>query len=90
MRVSVRPSMAPDREVDLTQALVGAVAHELWKACGGNEVVNWLEAERIVARLIGGQAEPRRAPRSRRAEGRARRPVRKTENERLNGPIPYF
>lgn len=50
MRVSIKASTG--RELDLTHALVSAVAHELWKHVGGNEVVNWLEAERIVAGLI--------------------------------------
>ena len=68
MRIVIRPSTAPDRELDITQALVAAVAAELWKTFGGNDVVNWMEAERQVALLLtpadhalpGRAAEPAR------------------------------
>lgn len=49
----VRPCAAPDRQIDVTQALVRAVAHELWRHEGGNEILNWLEAERVVSDLLG-------------------------------------
>ncbi|MEX2217953.1 MAG: hypothetical protein WD749_04265 [Phycisphaerales bacterium] len=52
MRIVIRPSMAPQRELDITQAVIGAVAAELYHQFGGNDVVNWLEAERQVARLL--------------------------------------
>jgi hypothetical protein len=54
MRIVIRPSASPERELDVTGAIVAAVAHELWKHGGGNEVLNWVEAERHVARLIPG------------------------------------
>lgn len=92
MPITIKPSMLPERELDLTQALTAAVAHELWKHCGGNEVVNWLEAERIVAGLTlrarargsagGRHAAEREAPR-RRALGRQ-------DAERVTGPIPHL
>jgi hypothetical protein len=44
--------MAPDREIDVTQALTAAVAHQLHAQCGGNDVLNWLEAERFLARIL--------------------------------------
>jgi len=59
MRIVIRPAGSPHRELDVTQAIVAAVAHELWKHQGGNEVLNWVEAERQVARLIPGAAGPR-------------------------------
>jgi hypothetical protein len=76
MRIVIRPSASPERELDVTQAVVAAVAHELWKHCGGNEVLNWVEAERQVARLLpaggptragrsAGVAEPKRGGRNR-------------------------
>jgi hypothetical protein len=53
-RLSIRPTAAPTRTIDLTHALTSAVAHELWKSCGGNEAVNWLEAERFIHTLLEG------------------------------------
>ncbi|MBL9030548.1 MAG: hypothetical protein JNM80_02425 [Phycisphaerae bacterium] len=70
MRVSIKASTG--RELDLTHALVSAVAHELWKHAGGNEVVNWLEAERIVAGLIA-QRPPESQALDRPADARAKR-----------------
>src|SRR2546421_324660 len=54
MRIVIRPAASPHRELDGTQAIVAAVAHELWKHQGGNEGLIWVEAERQVARLIPG------------------------------------
>ena len=48
MPVTISPSNAPDRELDITGALVAAVAAELWRNFGGNDVLNWMEAERFV------------------------------------------
>jgi hypothetical protein len=59
MRIVIRPSASPERELDVTRAIVASVAHALWAHGGGNEVVNWLEAERHVARLIPGAMLPR-------------------------------
>jgi len=76
MRIVIRPSTAPDRELDITHALVAAVAAELWKASGGNDVVNWMEAERQVAHLFAAQQQelPGRAaePARPKTPGRAR------------------
>jgi len=49
--ISIRPTAAPQRTIDLTRAITAAVAHELWLQCGGNENLNWLEAERFVNAL---------------------------------------
>ncbi|TVQ62776.1 MAG: hypothetical protein EA379_05030 [Phycisphaerales bacterium] len=35
----------PALEIDVTHRLVAAIAEELWRACGGNDELNWLEAE---------------------------------------------
>ena len=86
MPIMIRPSMAPDRELDLTKALTAAVAHELWKQCGGNDVVNWLEAERIVASLaLRRTRRPMVGGRHAGAPGR-----RRAESERFPGPIPHL
>jgi hypothetical protein len=61
MRVVLRPSAAPQEELDLTETLTAAVAYELWRRNGGNEVLNWLEAERFVQSLAsppGPRPEP--------------------------------
>lgn len=47
-RLVLHPTLGPPEGVDLTEAIIGAVAAELWKRFGGNDVVNWLEAERLV------------------------------------------
>jgi hypothetical protein len=81
MRIVIRPSMAPQREMDVTRAVVAAVAHELWRQFGGNEVVNWLEAERQVARALSGdRSPPGRAaePAPEKPAGRGRGAVRTT------------
>ncbi len=85
--LSIRPTAAPQRTIDLTRVLTAAVAHELWQQCGGNESLNWLEAERfihdIASRLGGVQApadahedeavEIERKPETRRRIGSSRR-----------------
>lgn len=53
MKIIVRPVVDPQREIDLTHRLVSAIAEELWNLYGGNEELNWLEAERHLQRLIG-------------------------------------
>ena len=87
MRVVIRPSLSPDRELDIAPALIGAVAHELWKHCGGNEVLNWLEAERILARLLAGMPpEPVRTARSRSAQGPTRRRPARAASKAVPAP----
>lgn len=53
MKIVVRPIVDPQREIDLTHRLVSAIAEELWSLYGGNEQLNWLEAERHLVRLVG-------------------------------------
>lgn len=53
MRVIVRPAAEPQREIDLTRRLVSAIAEELWRRYGGNDVLNWAEAERHLAQIVG-------------------------------------
>jgi hypothetical protein len=91
MRITIRPAANPERELDVTHALIAAVAHQLWEHGAGNHVVNWLEAERFVARLAAGMHADTHPPRARprRAEG-ARRKTRRSENEVFTGPLPNF
>ena len=53
MRITVRPVVDPCREVDLTNRLVAAIAEELWLLYGGNDKLNWFEAERHLERIVG-------------------------------------
>lgn len=54
MKIIIRPVMDPQREVDLTNRIVAAIAEELWRLYGGNEQLNWLEAEQHLQRIVGG------------------------------------
>jgi len=54
MRITVRPATDPEREIDVTGRLVAAIAAELWRCGGGNDVVNWLEAEAHLRRIVAG------------------------------------
>jgi len=53
MRIIIRPIMDRQREIDLTQRLIAAIAEELWRLYGGNEQLNWLEAEMHLQRIVG-------------------------------------
>lgn len=53
MRIIVRPLSDPQREIDLTDRLIAAIAEELWRLYGGNDRLNWLEAERHLAAIVG-------------------------------------
>jgi hypothetical protein len=61
MKITIAPFAEPYREIDVTQGLVAAIAEEIWRACGGNDALNWLEAERHLARIIGEARETARA-----------------------------
>jgi hypothetical protein len=52
MRVIIRPSTAPNLHIDVTKPLISAIAHELSRVQEGNDVLNGLEAERILDSLI--------------------------------------
>ena len=52
-RVRIHPFRGPAEGVDVTDALVGAIALVLWKLHGGNEPVNRLEATVLLERAMG-------------------------------------
>lgn len=52
MKIIVRPILDPQREIDLTHRLVAAIAEELWRLFGGNDALNWIEAEWHLQRII--------------------------------------
>jgi hypothetical protein len=45
--------MEPQREVDITERLIAAIAEELWRLYGGDDQLNWLEAEAHLQRIVG-------------------------------------
>jgi hypothetical protein len=53
MRITIRPAMEPFRAIDITDRLIAAIADELWRACGGNAQLNWIEAEAHLAAIMG-------------------------------------
>ena len=55
MRVTVRPILDPGHEMDVTRPLIAAIADQLWRRYGGNDKVNWLEAELHLECLMGQQ-----------------------------------
>lgn len=80
MRVIIKPSLTPHLHIDVTNAVVSAIAAELARAQGGNDVLNWLEAERIVQDLFGGRPAQREQPAGMDAEERNRRRRRMLED----------
>ncbi|CAG0957314.1 hypothetical protein PHYC_00537 [Phycisphaerales bacterium] len=52
MRLVIRPVQDPQREIDLTHRLTATIAEELWSLYGGNEQLNWVEAELHLQRLV--------------------------------------
>lgn len=56
MKIVLRPALNPREEIDVTEALVAAIAAELARRCGGNDQLNWLEAERHLRCIVGGEA----------------------------------
>lgn len=59
MRIIVRPIVDPQSEIDVTRRLVSVIAEELWRIYGGNEQLNWIEAERHLERMVDeARAEP--------------------------------
>ena len=46
-----------DSELARSKPLIAAIARELWKLHGGNEVLNWLEAEILLQNALAGDAD---------------------------------
>ena len=53
MRITIRPMLAPDRELDVTDSVVRAIAGSMATELGGNEQLNMLEAEFHLESLLG-------------------------------------
>ena len=60
MRIAFRPIADPSTEIDVTEAVVAAVAHQLERALGGNDALNRLEAEHQLSRLLAATGAPGR------------------------------
>lgn len=52
LKVWVHGPDGTPQQIDLTQALTQAIAHELWRQHAGNSVVNWIQAEAVVDHLV--------------------------------------
>jgi len=52
MRLVSRPIQDSQREIDVAHRLTAAIAEELWRLFGGNEQLNWVEAELHLKRLV--------------------------------------
>ncbi len=52
MRIIIHPLIEPEREIDVTHRLIAAIAEELWRLYGGNDHLNWIEAERHLRRIV--------------------------------------
>lgn len=57
MRIIIKPLAVDQGPIDVTNLLVGAIAEELWLRFGGNGALNWLEAERHLAAILGFEEE---------------------------------
>jgi|GEM_PF-3534462 len=60
MRVTIRPLLEPDRELDVTEVVIDAIAGRIAEEFGGNAALDRLEAERqlhsITLRYSGDSA----------------------------------
>lgn len=70
MRFIVRPLQDPDSVLDVTDAVIDAIARRLAAAFGGNDVLNRLEAAAHLESLLRNQSRAAHAP------GARSRPVR--------------
>ena len=52
MRLIIHPTAQPDDKLDSTNRLTAAIAQELWLRYGGNETINWVEAERHLQAIV--------------------------------------
>ncbi len=51
-RIIVHPEEGPPEGLDVTQGVIGIIASELWRLRGGNDVLNWIEAERLLIHAL--------------------------------------
>ncbi|TSA40208.1 hypothetical protein D4Q85_00145 [bacterium] len=85
MRIVVWPIEDPRCEIDVTDKFVAAIAEELWRAFGGNEQLNWIEAEFHVGQLFGDALLRKFKVTSAAARARALRRARGSRNATIEG-----
>lgn len=102
MKIIVRPILDPQREIGLThRRLVSAIAEELWRLFGGNDTLNWIEAEWHLQRIIAqARAEARETAAVRpalaspaspdRAMNRTPQPVRWQRSDARSSRFPHI
>lgn len=73
MRCIIRPTAAPHDQLDLTERLTAAIAEELWRHYGGNDRLNWFEAEMHLQRMLADASVSRHRPAQRAMLARTRR-----------------
>ena len=59
LRLSIAPLLADGQQLDVTDAMIDAIARELQMKVGGNAVLNRLEAERLLEALFAAVPETR-------------------------------
>lgn len=74
MKLTLRPDRDPRHEVDVRHCMIGAIAAELWRLYGGDDLCNWLEAERQLDRMLESLRREARAE----GLGKARREADRT------------
>jgi len=52
VRIVIHPAAAAGLGIDVTREVTSAIADILWRHYGGNEVLNWLEAERLLQQSL--------------------------------------
>jgi len=57
-RVLLTDATGMAEHVDVTGALVAAIAHSLWQARGGEAIANWADAESALDQLVGARPAP--------------------------------
>jgi hypothetical protein len=53
----------PNTEIDVTDGIISAIACEISRIAGGNEILNRLEAEMCLDRILAGHHSPDHAGR---------------------------
>jgi len=53
LRIHIRPLYGSARSLDVTEALIEALARQLWRLHGGNETANRVEALLLLEQLVG-------------------------------------
>jgi hypothetical protein len=80
LKFIVHPLFPPAEAIDLTHRIVELIASELWKLRQGNDLLNWLEAERLFEHTLKELARAERTQQSEEGSARGRSVPRKRPN----------